>query len=318
MNLTLLQSQLYDRLGYSSSPSADVTTRLTGYLNEAQRRLVATRGLTRLRRTVLTATCVANSPFMVMPQACVRIAGIQNRTTQRSLKELMLAEVRYLDPGLTRATSDPEAYAILNIACPVSAQPADASTVYVKSDSSADVAVAYIEGIRTGGYFRSEQVTMTGTTAVAFTTTDWIDIQKFYLASPAQGTVQLLEDSGSGNVLSTIPKGRQMARYTLLHLYGTPSSSLTFYCDVERHIEDMANAGDEPYLPEDYHWLLMTGARMMEYEKRKDWSAYGNMRTEWNNGIGELKSWVRTRTDDGKTPYPSRFSQLGPYYPAGS
>ena len=137
MNLTLLQSQLYDRLGYSSSPTGDVTTRLTGYLNEAQRKLLATRGLSRLRRTILTATCSANQPYMVMPQAAVKITGIQNRTTQRSLYEVMLADVRYMDPGLTRSTADPESYAVLNTAAALSAPVTDASTLYLKSTSAA-------------------------------------------------------------------------------------------------------------------------------------------------------------------------------------
>ena len=159
---------------------------------------------------------------------------------------------------------------------------------------------------------------MTGTTAVSFASTDWIDIQKFYLSTTAAGTVTLLEDSGAGTELSRIPLGRQSARYTLLHLWGTPTSALTFYCDVERHIENFVNPGDESYLPEDYHWLLTTGARMLEYEKRKDWPAYGVAKSEFKGGVDELKSWIRTKTDGGKGAYPQAYSQLGPYFPAGT
>ena len=264
MNLTEMQTQLYDRLGYGS-PGTDTIQRILGYINETQRKILATRGLARLRRTILTCASVQDSPFMVLPQAAVMVLGIQNRTTQKPLIEKLLGEIRFMDPGLTRSTSDPDYYAVLNVSSAVARPPSDASTLYVKSTSAGDVGTAYIEGIRTGGYYRSESVVMTGTTAVSFASTDWIDIQKFYLSTTAAGTVTLLEDSGAGTELSRIPLGRQSARYTLLHLWGTPTSALTFYCDVERHIENFVNPGDESYLPEDYHWLLTTGARMLEY-----------------------------------------------------
>jgi hypothetical protein len=317
MTLSEMQTELYDTLNYGSSPPAEVVRRLLNFMNQSQREIVGMRGLGRLRRTILTCASVANSPFLILPQAAVRIAGIQDRTTQKSLKEVMLMDIRFADPGLTRVTSSPDAYAILGFSEGVAVQPSAAATIYVKSSNAADTQVAYIEVITTGGYYRTVNVTLTGTTAVSFSPTDVIQIRKFYLASATTGYVTLHEGSGSGTELSRIPVARQSARYTRVHLYGTPSAAVTYYVDVELHIESLANAGDEPYLPEDWHWLLPCGARMKEYLKREKMGEYNIEASRWKKGISDLKAFVRSRTDDGRQNV-SEFSMLGPYYPAGS
>jgi hypothetical protein len=298
MNLAEIQAQVYDDLGYKSTPDALVVRRLLRYANDSQRSLVAMRGLARLRRSILTFASVVNSPFAVMPQAAVRIAGISERTSQRYLTEISIQQLRAIDPGLTNLDSNPSSYVVINMTAANAKELSAAAQIYVVSDNAGDVGTAYLQGVTTGGYARVSQVIMTGVTPAAFSPTDWIDITKFYLSVVAVGNVSITQGL-AGTELSRIPVGRQLARYTKIQLYGTPSQALTYYADIDRHIEDFANAGDEPYLPEDYHWLIPTGIRQREYRKREKWQEYGIEKAAWTEGVSSLKAFCRSVTDGG-------------------
>lgn len=300
MTLAEMRATLYDRLGYKSTPDDAVIRRLDGFLNETQRELAGMRGLARLRRNILTFASVANSPFAVLPQAAVRIAGIQDRNTQRALVELSIQDLRFMDPGLTNIASNPSNYVILNMSAPLAAEPSTADAVYIKSDDAGDVCTAYIQGIITGGYYQTRQVTMTGVTAVAFPLSNWMAITKVFLSAVAVGTVTINQTSGAGAELGRIASGKSKARYTRIQLYGTPSQSLTYYADVDVHIEDLTAAMDESYIPEDYAWLLPCGALKKEYVKRKDEMEYNIEQARWKNGTGELKAFCRSVTDTGR------------------
>ena len=299
MTIAEIQAQVYDDLGYTQTPDAAVIRRLLRYANDAQRELVTMRGLARLRRGILTFASVANSPFAVLPQASVRIAGITERTSQRYLKERSIQQLRAMDPGLTNVDSNPWAYVIINMIAALAVELSTADDIWVKSDSASDVGTAYIQGTRTGGYSRAASVTMTGVTAVALPLTDWIDVSKLYLSTPAVGTITFHQSTGSGTEIARIPIGKQIARYTKIQLYGTPSQSLTYYADIDRHIEDFVNGGDEPYLPEDYHWLIPVGIRMREYRKREKGSEVGIEAKAWKDGVASLKAYCRSVTDGG-------------------
>lgn len=299
MNITLIQSQVYDDLGYTQTPPTEVVRRLLRYGNEAQRELVTMRGLARLRRAVLTFPSIANNPFAVLPQAAVRIAGITERTSQRYLREKTIQQLRALDPGLTNLDSNPWAYVVINMTAAVAVDPSAAAAIFIKSDNAGDVGTAYIQGTTSGGYPRIASVAMTGVTAVAFPGTDWIDITKIYLSAAALGTITVNQTSGVGTELARITIGRQITRYTRIQLYGTPTQALTYYADVDRHIEDFVNGGDEPYLPEDYHWLIPVGIRLREYRKREKGAEVGIEAKAWKDGVSALKGFCRSVTDGG-------------------
>lgn len=316
MLLSDIKSRVYDRLGYTSAPPTDVARRLLAYMNDAQREVARMRGMARFRRTILTCASVANSPFMVLPQAAVRLAGLTDRTSQKSLKEISIMDIRFRDPGLSRVDSNPDAYAIINMASMVAKQPSDASTLYIKS-TVAETPTAYIEGITTGGLYRSTSVVLTGTTAVAFPGTDWIEVTKLFLSAATTGVVTLLEDSGAGTELARIGVGRTNARYTRLHLHGTPSQALTYYADVELHIEDLAVDGDQPFFLEDFHEAIVYGCLKREFFKREKMQEYAIANSEWKAVIGDMKAYARTNTDDGRSGR-SQFSMLGSNFPAGT
>jgi len=332
MNLSTIEADLYASLGYKlPTPDQDVIDRLRRYINTSQREILSMRGLDRLRRAVLTCASVANSPFMVLPQSATRVVAVSDRVNNMILEELSLQDIRYNDPGLTSSVSYPVSYAVWHLSAPAARDPSAAAALFVKSDSASDGAIpktAFVEGTRTGGGYYSTSVALNGTTAVQVGSgvSDWVTITKFYLTLPtngaattAIGNVTLTQTSGVGTELSRITPGTGVARYTRLHLFPTPTGANTYYADVIMHIEDMTQKGDEPYLPEDFHWLLSCGAMKKEYQKREKPVQYSIEKERWKQGISDLKAFVRQTTGVAASGRgPRRFSQLGPYYPVGS
>jgi hypothetical protein len=318
MTLTEIEAECYRQLGFASSPAADVTTRIRANINLIHRRVLRKKSMSQFRQALLPMTTVASSPFAVLPQSAVEILNIAYRASDRNLVEVSLAEIRSYDPGVDSTSSDPTHFAVVNYSSPVARQPADASQLLVDSDSASDTSTAYIECIRTGGYYRATSAQMTGTTAVNLGPSDTIEVRKFYMAAVAVGTVTLVEDSEGGTELARIPIGRNKPRYTMLHLYPYPSDALTLYVDCELHIEDLANANDEPLFHEDYHEILVSGALEKEYIKREKPALAKEHRVAMATGIAELQLWVHRNPGAWREMNGPRWSQLGPYFPVGS
>lgn len=320
MTFGQLKSDLYGRMGFRASPDTDVVTRIGNFINETQREILRKKHFRRLRRRLVTMATVASDPFAALPQAAVRIFGITDRVNDYNLEEKDLLWIRSMDPSLRAVTANPWAYAIYDLASPVAKQPADASQIFVKSTSAGDAGTAFLDSVRTGGYYGIDSKVMTGVTAVGFTFTDSVALNKFYISAAAVGAVTLNEDSGAGTELARIPIGRTYARYSLVHLYPTPSAVLTYYVDIEVHLEDMVNANDEPIMPEEFHHLLGIGARKKEYEKREKMKLMAEMEKDQRMGESAMITWMNQKTG---LPAPGdgarrRYSQLGPWYPAGS
>lgn len=329
--LSAIEFTLYDRLGFDSAPDTKVTTRLRRFINETQREILGTRGVSRLRRRVLTFTCVANTPFAVFPQAAVNVLTVQDRVNDWVLDPVSLEDLRAEDPGLTAATTYPNRFVLLNYAAPVARDPDGSSALFVVSDSASDgnTKVIQVEGVNAAGYYQTASVAMNGITPASLgtLTATWVAVTKFYIA-PASGTslltaagnVTITQGSG-GTELGRIPPGRAFARYTRIHLHPTPSQVNTYYADVELHIEDMSSLADEPYLPEDFHWMLTCGALKKEYQRKEKPISYGIEDARWKKGISDLKLFIRRNPGVAlglNRRYRMRFSQLGPNYPVGT
>lgn len=321
MNLGDIRLSLYDRLGYNASPDSTVTRRLDRYINTSHREIITKKQMGKLRRWVLTFSSTANSPYCVLPQAAVMVLAIADRATNRILDEISLQDLRARDPGLNFASSIPDSYVILNMASPVAKDPSVACQPFVVSTSASDGngVSAIIEGTITGGYYRRAEIGMNGLTPVAIDSiATWEHFTKFYLSGKATGTVTLTQGSG-GNELSRIVAGRSRARYTQLHLSGTPASAATYYADVELHIDDMINPSDEPYTPEDFDWLLECGAARLEYLRRggvsmSQWKVEND---RWRSGLMDCQAFVTRLTGVARgSSKRNQFSQLPWNFPA--
>lgn len=316
MVLGQLELGLYDRLGYNSTPDSAVTRRVRAALNQAQRKIMGMKPFARLRRAVLTCTSVANTPFMVLPQAAVSIAVVADRTNKYPLDEITLQELRFRDPGLASSSANPNAYAIINYSAAVARDPAAQNSLWAVSDSAADgsgVSVS-IEGTA-GGYYRRANLTLNGLTAVnlASSISTWEHVTKFYMSAVASGNVTLLEGSGVGTELARIVPGHSNGKYTQLHLSPTPSAAVTYYCDCELHVEDMININDEPMIPEDFHWLLPCEVMKVEFKKREKLALWKIEQAEWMQGLADLKAFVAKRggiARGGSRDSRSRVSQF--------
>ena len=324
MNLSDLQADLYRRLGYASSPATEITTRLTAFLNQAQRDILSEPGMERLLTGTTTFASVASTPQYGLPPSVARIVKIYEATNRRTLGELSQDAYRQIQPDPTTPTGTASHYVDLGFAG-VSKQPSDASDIFVDSTAAGDTNTAYIEGYRTGGYFTSLSVTMTGTTAVSLKganlITDIVEITKFYLSAAAVGEVTLHEDASGGTELARIPIGQTHARYRKVALWITPASAITYSVDYERDIADMANAKDEPLVPVRFHPLLIEGALRREWAKKDDRDRFVIADREYQRMLGNLKYFLYTNADHrpvmGRTVI-ERPSQLGGWYPSGT
>lgn len=321
VTLNDLQLDVYRRLNYADSPATAVTTRITAFLNQRHRQILAMPGMERLRDDNITFASVASTATYAMPPAVARIKTIYDGTTnQLKLTERTVEWLRMMDPRTT-STGTPESWIPLSYK-QVQKQPSAACNLHVISTSASDNAgvTCFIEFTRTGGYTRASSSAMNGISDVALTTVgDVIEVDKFYLSAAAVGTVTLL-DGLAGNVLATIPIGERYARYQTIQLWPIPSAAVTYNVDYTREIFDMSNTTDEPLLPRDYHWLLSLGARVDEYEKLDD-SRVNAARALWEKGISRLRNFVINSPDYVIVPgggSQRERSNLGSQYPAGS
>lgn len=323
MNLGQIETSIFDQLGLDATKAApDVERRIRRHINTVQRELLTKKGIgSRIRSVVLTCTTTANSPFVRLPQAMISLRILRDRSTNRILDEATVEEIRASDPGQTFTTTTPTMYALVSFASPVNTDPSAATQLSAVSTSASDgtgTAVS-VEGITSNGQYRKANISLNGTTPVNLdSNVTWTNLTKFYLSSPAAGDVSLKDSSG--NVLAVIAAGRKNARYVALLLSQTPSTALTLTADGELHIEDMINAADEPYIPEDFHDLFELGALMREYRSPRDkGSQYSAVRGEYAVRTAELRTWLRRTTGVAwQTQRGARFSQLGPWFSAGT
>ena len=318
MTYGTILAELYRRLNYASAPAADVTTRLAAFLNTTHRQILSKPGLERLRDDTITFASVVDRAQYGLPQSIQRIQSITDRTNDRHLQLRSLAWIRATDPGLDQ-TGTPEYYTPIGIQA-VALQPSDASEIFVDSTSASDTNIAYIEGIRTGGYFRALNVTMTGVTAVSLgaAITDFVEITKFYLSAAAVGTVTLHEDASGGTELARIPIGQTFSRYQGLQLWPTPSAVVTYFVDYMRNIPDMSVTNDEPLLPEDFHWLLVEGSLIKEWTKKDDLNRREAAQADFDRGLSDLKYAVTCPAEflPARSQAAIAANRLGANYPA--
>lgn len=323
MNLGDIETSIFDQLGLDATKAApDVGRRIRRHINTVQRELLSKKGIgSKIRNVVLTCTTVANSPFLTLPQAMVALRILRNITNNQILDEAPLEYIRAANPGNNITTTTPSLYNILGFAAPVAADPAAATQLSAVSTSASDgVGTAIsVEGVTSNGQYRKANISLNGLTPVNLdANATWQNLTKFYLSSPAAGDVSLKDSIG--NVLGVIAAGRQNARYSRLILAPTPSTAIILTADGELHIEDMINAADEPYIPEDFHDLFELGTLMKEYRSPRDkGTQYAQVKGEYIVRTAELRTWLRRPTGVAwSSQRAARFSQLGPWFKAGT
>lgn len=321
MTFLQMKQRLARRRGANASSLDTLTnTRYGDALNEVHRMLLRKPGLESLRYAMLTFASVANQKLYALPvHGVARVNRITETTNDRKLTFKTPDWLDTVAPDTTTVTGTPWAWIVRGYT-EVHTQPSDASAVFVDSTSASDTGTAYVEGIRTGGYYGTASVTMTGTTAVQVgSISDFIAITKFYLDTAAVGTVTLHEDASGGTELSRIAIGDARAQFYTFQLFPTPAAVITYTCDVLRSIPDMSNNTDEPLIPEDFHDLLIDLAERKELRKQDDPNRMLLLDRDIKQGTDGLLSFVANHPDwrpKWTDSQPTGISTLGAFYPA--
>lgn len=300
MNFLQAQQQLARRLNKTSGTLvSDTGTRFRERLNDRHRELLRMPGMGGLRWGNMTFASVASQQGYALPsQGVARIDRAYDTSNRIKLTRKDLAWFRSVDPA--PSTGQAEYLVDTGSMVQVHTQPSDASEVFVKSTSASDTTqVCYVEGLITGGYRRTANVTLTGATAVSLSIsiTNWILIDKCYLSAVGVGIVTLNEDSGAGTELSRIAIGDTYGSFLAFLLYPTPSAVVTYRADITRTIPTLSNDTDEFWVPEDFHDVVIDGAQMDELVKSDDASRFNLVKERWVNGKNALKVWVQDHPD---------------------
>jgi hypothetical protein len=322
MTLADLEADFYRRCNYNTTADSATQARARAFFNETQAEILAEPGMSALLDGTLTFSSVASQSQYSLPHALQSIKRIRE-TTNDILLEPRSAQWYYANyPDPSANTGTPEFYVDLGYTG-IATQPSAATEIFVDSTSGSDTNTAYVEGYRTGGYFRAESETMTGTTGVSLNAaiTDWVLLTRFYLSAAAVGDVTLQTTAAGGTELAKIPIGSTVAKYRSIVLVPTPATAITTYTvDFDWDPQNMSVATDEPILPPRFHRLLVTGARAKEYEKLDDAIRYAAAKQEFERELKKLKHFLFCSPDFkpviGRGP--TRLSRLGAYYPAGT
>lgn len=328
MNLADIEAIVYDRLNLPAAPDSTRVAQIRRSINSAYYDLMGKPALSVLRRQLLTFTSVANTPFAVLPQAAIDVLSVADRVRNWLLTPIAVANIRFEDPALLMTTY-PWAFAKYNLQAAVTQQPSAAAQIWAKSTSATDGATKtlYVETIRSDGSMVVESVALNGTTAVQVGTSSAIvTITKAWLATTANGsattaagTVGLYEGSGTGTQLSSIFPGRGAARFSLLHFYPTPTSANTYTADCKVLLTPLANASDEPLIPDDYRTVLAHAAIMAGCQGRENANTFSLARSQYQDVKGELILFCSKLSEpESLNDGIPRYSQLGAYFPAGS
>ncbi len=317
MNFLDLQQNVYRKVGFSDTPAPEVSARVKMYLNEVHRRVLGMPGMDYLRTGLTTFATVASTSRYGLPYDVQRIMSVRDTSNDIKLRSESFQWFTEAQPDPATSTGNPEIWVPVGYGA-LRMQPSDSSTLYAVSSSASDTTPKLtVEGIRSGN-LTTATVPLTGTNPVSLGA--WTQVNKAYLTALPVGTVSIWEDDAvTGTLLATLPIGKTHFRYFNIALWPTPSSAITLTVDYLRNIEDMVGNTDQPMLPEDFHWVLSAGARMMEWEKQDD-KRYAVARDEYERGVRDLKWFVRTRADahemSGMGEW--RGSRLGPWFPRGT
>lgn len=320
MNLTDLQTQLYQRLRLPSSPPSATTTRLTAMINRVHTDILSNPALMRLRDDCIPVTALANQSRTGLPPIVARINGIVDRTNNLKLVQVPLSELRFNDPARAFTGGFPLRYSVIGNQA-VQIQPAT-SGVWVVSSSAADTTQkAYVESIVTGGY--PNQIISAGTALNGVTRvqvgalTSHIEVTRFYIDAVGAGSISLYDAAAAGNELARIPIGLTFSRYLAVEWWPIQTADVTDYADITRAVFDLVKGTDEPLIPVDFHDMILDGVLSMEWTVTDD-ARLGVAKANYQKQLDDLTNWVMNDGDRiaSLRPMPLRWSPFGGSYPA--
>lgn len=322
MTFLQLKQRLARRRGANDTTLQTATAaRYADELNEAHRAILRQPGMEPLRYGSLEFTTVVGTQQYALPVSGVaRVNRIMDTVNRITLSAITLDFLRSTNPDPDNNQGTPWSYAPVGYVEAHTQPPASGVSVVVHSTSAADTTqTVYIEGIIVGGYYRTATTTLTGVSGASFTptTTNWVQITKFYLSAACVGTVTLHNTTTAGTELSRIAPQSTRARFYSILLNPEPSAALTYTFDFLRSIPDMSQDTDEPLVPEDFQDVILDGAELRELKKQDDPERWRLVRANYDEGIRSLRAFVINHPDWRPVLGQSEIglSTLGPWFP---
>lgn len=311
MTLLELETDVFSRTSKNLTPDPVTKARIDRFLNQRMRRILAEPGIHGLREAVFTFASVVGQQAYALPQGVAKVHRIWEPITRRRLQLVSLETIRDI---VATASAIPMGWAPYGYT-EVAVQPSNASQIWAVSTAAGDTQTIYLDVVLSTGERRTISQALTGVTALqvgALATV--VVIERVYVATVAIGTITILEDSAAGAELARITLGRTAPQYQTILLDVPASAVVTYSADASWFIADMAQAGDVPPIPEDFHYMLSAGARMDEYEKTDD-DRYQRAKADWDGGMVRLKWWLANQTSNSQGY--QEPSNLGSMYPSG-
>lgn len=321
MTLGQMLSALYADLGYPQ-PSTEQTTRLTRWINEGYRHIMAKPGREQLRDASITITTEANRSLYAWPQAVAKVYAMTQVTNSVRLGFLTKDQYRSLNPGLNQSSGFAYAWSPDGWG-PVLRQPEGTGLWAVSSDALDTTQRVNVQGFLTNNDTSAEiqSAVLNGTTRVQIgTLTTWNILERLDLTAVGVGIIRIYDAATLGNELLRLQPGQTSAQYQHFRLFPTPSSAVDYQADISYALTELVNANDIPLLPPDFHDMLPLYARLREAVRGGD-----STRTAWNNGemrerLTELVRYVDFPKDYqpivGSARSGMGVNNLGAWYPA--
>lgn len=330
MTLADLLSELRLRLNYPGAPQAEVTARLTVFLNDALQEIAADAGIGQwMTRYQISPTFTSIAGVAEYTLKAQRINAITERTNNSRLEMRTIDWYRSAAPNPTIETGNPTVWVMIGATNLMVDAVSTGGTypLYAASSSGSDTTqTVYIEAYRTGNVLVQESVVLTGGTRVQIgALTDHISILKFYVSAPTAGVISLYRAVNPDPiVLMTIPAGMigyGAAGYIGIKLFPTPTSAISYYVEAERELPLLLQTTDIPPIPTRFHQMLVDGALYREYEKRDkyDWARearnrFLKMQNDFRYYATCPPDYLPARSTDSRFGY----SRLGPWFNDGA
>lgn len=311
----------YADLGYPS-PTSDQTTRLTRWLNEGYRHIMAKPGREQLRDETITLTTEASRAVYALPQAVAKVYAVWQTTNQVRVRMMTRDQYRTINAGQNQQSNFAYQWVPMGWG-PVMRQPGGTG-LWVSSDSASDVTQKVnVQGFFTNGDTSPEvqSAVLNGVSRVQIGTgTTWDLLERLDITAVGVGVIRVYDAVTAGNELLRLQPGQTSAQYQHIAFFPTPSAVIDYKFDVCLALTDLVNANDIPLLPPDFHDMLPLYARLRD-ERR----AGADARLVWDNAemkerLLELERYVNWPKDYqptvGNAMRGTGWNNLGAYYPA--
>jgi hypothetical protein len=218
------------------------------------------------RLVEFTFATVASTRTYVLPKR-VRypLYSMRNKTEDIEILPIDTHEFEFNEPDDDDSGS-PEMY-YLDEATGVSNQPAAAGEViYAVSDSGSDSGTVVVQGYNVAGDYVADEITLSGTTAVASSST-FVKIESISKIATT-GTITF-RNLGSTTTYLTLSPKETHRRSMVIGLHPIPSAVETIYCKGHLSMPSMVNEYDVPVgLAEEHINAIMAGSlyHYMKYD----------------------------------------------------